>query len=445
MTTTESVSKLLLSACVALTPAPDSEVWDYGWGYEPYRRSSSPVMSGPNGPLTLPPAGMDDFEKAVSALLREPAVRARWHPEEFWSVVGSMIARASAEHERETFIDSALDRIRTVGPSLTVLQVANVTWTGEPLVHTRFVLGSADEGLPTALDSVANGRAVPDGERWTKWLAEQVQPRTSGVDAPTPVAFACWTDAQGSLAISHAERSLDDLVGLCLLLEADMPTHRTFMRGPTNRPGVRGLTLDRGAIERALTGSGRLELASFPLQASSIFGHLSQVQWFSAEPASLSDVLRDSQSREMVLSCFESDFLSRTIRLSARWFAEAYFTQAPDDAALALGVALDALLSGEAALGSGAMADRYALLDPDVDVRKERRRAYQKAFAVRSAVAHGGKSSALEDGGFVETYLSMVHGAARRTIAMRDAFTPSSGKALDELYDDLRLGVRTWP
>lgn len=435
----------LLAACDELEAVTSGDAWDYGWGYEPYRRSGTPIMNSPEGLLTLKGSGMDAFESAVSQLLRESAVKTRWHPEEFWSVVGSLIATARTKNDREVFIDRAVDQVRTVGPSLTVLLVSNVTWTGEPIAHSDLVVGMADQRFHDLLSSVANGRSFPDPTRWQDWLGEQVQPRIGGYDAPYPVAFACWTPGQGHLATKEAERSLDELIALSLILEPDLAARGVHRRGPTNRPGVRGLALDRGAVDRGLSDAARLELASFPLMVGELFGQQTHVQWFSSEPMPLSDLLAQTELRDAVFSCFAPDFLSRTIRLSARWYEEAYFTLARDDAALALGVALDALLSGKAALPGSAMADRYALLHPDVSVRKERRRVYQRAFSVRSAVAHGGTSSTLEDGDFIGEYLMTVHDAARRTLALRDTFAPTSGKELDDLYDDLRLGVTTWP
>lgn len=436
---------MLLAACDGLEAVATGDAWDYGWGHQPYRRSGNPIMNGPEGLLTLNATGLEPFEAAVSKLLGESAVKARWHPEEFWSVIASLIATAKTRGDRESFIDFAVTQVRSVGPSLTVLLVSNVTWGAEPTSHGDFVVGMADGRFYELLTSVAEGRSTPDPARWQEWLDEQVQPRVDNDDAPYPVAFACWTQGQGTLATKNAERLLDELIALCLLLEPDLAGHGVYRRGPTNRPGVRGLILDRGSIDRGLSDAARVELASFPLVVSELLGHRTQVQWFSSDPMPLGDLLAQTELRDAVFSSFEADFLSRTVRLSARWFEEAYFTLARDDAALALGVALDALLSGKAALPGGAMADRYALLHPDVSVRKERRRVYQRAYSVRSAVAHGGTSSTLEEGDFIGEYLKTVHDAARRTLALRDTFAPRSGKELDDLYDDLRLGVTAWP
>jgi hypothetical protein len=55
--------------------------------------------SVPKGSLTFSASGMDAFEKAVNALLSEPAIKVRWAPEGFWSVIGSLIATASRPDE----------------------------------------------------------------------------------------------------------------------------------------------------------------------------------------------------------------------------------------------------------------------------------------------------------------------------------------------------------
>jgi hypothetical protein len=441
----ETVLQALLRATGGLTPTNERKPWDHGWGVESYRRSEHPVMSGPSGPLTLSGSALDDFEEAVTMLLRDQGVRVRWGEDELWPLVGSLIATARERGDREAFISRELERVRTVGPSVNVLLASNVTWKGVPLVHSDFVIGEADESFLQELIANANGRVSPDGEQWREWFEGHVSPRIPSDGTSSPVAFACWTPSQGSRGRKDAERYLEDLIALCLLLEADLSGHEVFRRGPANRPGVRGLTFDRGALDRGLVDAARLELASFPLVVSEILSVQSHVEWFGVEPVPLGSLLAQAELRALVLSCLERDFLSRTVRLSARWFAEAFFTLARDDAALALGVALDALLSGEAALGSAAMADRYALLGVDPEVRKQRRKEYQRSFSIRSAVAHGGTSSKLQEESAITEYIQLVQDAAHRTLAIRDVFAPASGRALDEVYDDLRLGIRLWP
>jgi len=65
---------------------------------------------------------------------------------------------------------------------------------------------------------------------------------------------------------------------------------------------------------------------------------------------------------------------------------------ATDDAALALGVAMDALLSGQRAMPGSALADRFAMLADDPLQRRNLVAEYLASYQVRSSVAHGGRS-----------------------------------------------------
>lgn len=111
---------------------------------------------------------------------------------------------------------------------------------------------------------------------------------------------------------------------------------------------------------------------------------------------------------------------------------------------LALGVAMDALLSGQRALPGSAMADRFAMLANDPMTRRELVTNYLNAYGVRSSVAHGGRSSKLESPDFIDRYLKSVHWAAWRSLALRDKFAVSSENEVDDIYNDLRWGVRSW-
>jgi hypothetical protein len=53
-------------------------------------------------------------------------------------------------------------------------------------------------------------------------------------------------------------------------------------------------------------------------------------------------------------------------------------------------------------------------------------------------------SSKIEQDEFRDRYRHAVREAAWRIIALRDQFKPQSNKDVDGLFDDLRLGVRSW-
>jgi hypothetical protein len=162
------------------------------------------------------------------------------------------------------------------------------------------------------------------------------------------------------------------------------------------------------------------------------------------EPLPLGKLLDQEYLRNVVKSCLHQDPVSNRIRVAARWFAEAHYTTAEDDAALALGVSMDAILGGQRVLPGSAMADRFALLDADPMQRRDRVKSYLELYGVRSSVAHGGRSSKLGEEDFLKDYRAAVYWAAWRSIALREEFAPASEKEVDELFNDLRWNARTW-
>lgn len=227
------------------------------------------------------------------------------------------------------------------------------------------------------------------------------------------------------------------------MLERDLESHQIFRRGDVNRPGIRGLALDRGAIGRNLEEAAKLELVASPLTVTSI-GDARATHWFSAEPLPLGELLNQDYLRTAVRSCLKEDPISKRVRVATRWFSEAHYTLAADDAALALGIAMDALLTGQGNLPSSAMADRLAMLAENPLDRSKLVDEYLNFFKVRSSVAHGGRSSKLDQPGFIKEYRALVHWAACRLLALRDKFDVSVESEVDPLVNDLRWGVRSW-
>jgi hypothetical protein len=434
----------ILRAAERIQEVPDREPWNYGWCAPEYRRSDRAALSGPHGSVTIPAEVLRSWEDAVEQLLREPAVRARWDGEEFWSVVGSLTVEAHYHPDPSDIIKSGLHRLRAAPPALTLQLVANVTWDEFPMAFgDDVVLGKADENFLQLINEHAGDRqAVPEDEG-DRWHEEQIRPRLSHGRAH-PVAMACWTPGQSSLALAQSERKLRDLVDLTVLLERDLPRFKVFRRGTTNRPGIRGLTLERGSVEiRMKEDPWSLELASMPVLFN-VLGITRQVRWYGAEPVPLGSMLAQPYLRSAVSSCLGCDPLSLSIRVAARWFSESHFTEELDDSALALGVSMDALLSSKRALPGSALADRYAFLSDAPSARRSRRKEFNDFYSVRSAIAHGGVSSKIEQDEFRDRYRHAVHEAAWRIIALRDQFKPQSNKDVDGLFDDLRLGVRSW-
>lgn len=439
-----SLIKLLSSAAAHVMPAPGREPWDYGWGVEEYRHSDAAALSGSEGPVTIAREGIEDFELAIVELLKDQRFRERWEREESWGIIGSLIVAASEQTSSiDKFLEGNIVMLQSCPPALTLQLVANVIWGIEPQVLGDAVVGDATSAFTEAVKAAARGRPIFSDSEAASWIKQQVSPRTRGKDTPNPVAMACWTTGQSVLAFNEAGRQLQNIVDLSVLLEHDLKKYKVYHRGPTNRPGIRGLTLDRGAIDRRLGGIGRLELASQPLKVSCL-GTSSSVHWYGAEPLPLGELLGQEYLKAAVKSCLGMDGISNRVKVAARWYAEAHYSLAADDAALALGVAMDALLNGQRAMPGSAMADRYAMLSDDVGKRHELVADYLEFYQVRSSVAHGGASRKLDDPDYLDNYRRAVHWAAWRTLMLREIFAVKSDKDIDSLYNDLRWGARSW-
>jgi hypothetical protein len=441
---TDPVAELLVFAASTVVPAPGREPWDYGWSNEGYRRSESAALDGSHGPVTMTSEGVAAFEEAVAKMLNDNQIRNRWHTEEFWSVVAAGVVAASelAAEKRPDHLKRRINHWRNGGKALTFQLVANVTWERPPLLLGNAVIGNADDEFLTFVNTAAHSRPKVRRALGERWMENQVKPREDS-GSSVPVAIACWTVGQYEKAFRETDRQFRNIVDLTLLLERDLAAHGVYRRGDVNRPGIRGMTLDRGAIERNLPDPADLELSAMQWTTTKAEG-IRKAHWFSAEPLPLGDLLSQDYLREAVKSCLKDDPISSRVRVAARWFAEAHYAVADDDAALALGVAIDALLTGKSALSGGAMADRVAMLEADPAKRSERVADYREFYAVRSSVVHSGQSSKLNDTAFVDEYGAFVHWAAWRSLALRDKFTVSSEAAVDKLYNNLRWGVESW-
>lgn len=436
----------LMHAASGVIPAPGREPWEYGWAFEDYRRSDSAALPGVDGPVCLTTEALASWETGLEHLSKENSVRLRWDDEEVGGLIASLTVAASAYDldERRQFLTEALRRIRSAGPAFVTQLISNVAWSGGPVQLGDVLIGEADEALFEAAEEVAAGRPVIGDVERRRWMESQVQPRVTALE-DLPVAACGWTTAQYSKGVKEAERRVREVLDLPLLLERNLAEHKVYRRGEINRPGIRGLSLDRGAIEHALKDNTlSLELAAVPLIHTDVFSGPNPVHWYSAEPLPLGTLYQQPYLRRAVQRCLTDTPVARRLRVAARWFAEAHYANASDDAALALGVCLDALLGGTRALPGSAMGDRVALLARDASQRRTTRKAYKDFYGIRSSVAHGGQSNKLT-GDALRDAFSLSHATAWRLLDFEDAFRPTSDDHVDEIFDDLRLGIAAWP
>jgi hypothetical protein len=85
----QPIAELLAFAASTVIPAPDRKPWDRGWCDEDYRQSESAALDSSRGPVTMTSEGVAAFEDAVTNLLNDNKIRARWDAEEFWGLLAA--------------------------------------------------------------------------------------------------------------------------------------------------------------------------------------------------------------------------------------------------------------------------------------------------------------------------------------------------------------------
>lgn len=256
------VHELLLAASSEVTPATDDvEAWDYGWHVDTYRRSPGARLSGPSGTFRMSPKGVEKYEAAVELLLAEQPIRYRWHPDEFWSIVASLVVFLSLKGTSSDVAAAQVERLRKAAPSLVLAPAANILWEGPPAVLAGVaVFGDWDDPQFAAAASGLRETTGDGQQDITNYIADQRHHR--------PVTgFATVVASQHSLAFDRAAKRLEELCDTSLLLVRNKEKYGLYsLRGTWNRPGIRGLTLDRPATESIMSSSEHsVELASQPL------------------------------------------------------------------------------------------------------------------------------------------------------------------------------------
>jgi hypothetical protein len=478
------VKEILTCASDYVRSAPDRKPWSHGWGLEQYRRSASAAISTNSGPMAIELPGVELYELAFTKLWKLPAIRSRWDQRDLWPLLADGIAHIAHSDNREEEAELIVQRLTRAVPSLVAFSIANVTWPGPPIGFSFGVIRALGDEFIAEVNSTAKRRIKMKGamiEKWIRWQGGQsyqpgesnqafdspssaregietvategaesvpepcgASPGTS--DPPPPVIWANWVPGQLNLAFRQAQREFENLLGVTLLLEKDPDAHGISMvTDVANRPGIRGITLDRRAVESLVGSAGGLELVTTPLIRSDLTWSTSHY-WQSAQPLPLGDLLAQTVLRGHVEECLGvKNPVTDRIKVAARWYSEALWATQKDDAALALGVALDSLVGSRSGLPGREMRERFAFLEPDTVLRPERSARYQELFSVRSSIAHGSSSTRLEGSGFVNLMASDVTWAAHRLLALNRAFDPTSERALDDVFDGLRWGTLRWP
>jgi hypothetical protein len=409
----------------------------WAWLEAEYRSSPARAFHGRTDALTIEDRGMPSLEAAMEALLSDQRVRTKWRDDDLWTTVLSLLAAVSADSSLD--LEAAVRKLVKPAPVRSAAALANVTWAAEP----------ASLGVLT----IAQLRSEPDAEALAGRLGLERGSRDAFVahsrrllsEVGECVLATATSDRQGELAYEDFERGLEDFFGLILMLSDRLEECGIFsLRGATNRPGVRGITLDRGALGHLLAGKGSAELAARVLTITGWSAGDSS-RWMSADPMPL-DRLLDANLHPLLDALLTAnDAIAQRLRVAARWYARAFWADAQDDAALAVSVALDSLLAGKDAVPGAVSKGRFALLERDPDARAARFDRYEQVYRVRSAIAHGGDATRpLARIGGARSILDDARWTAKQLLALRKISTPNDDDAFRDLWSAVQWGTLRW-
>ena len=128
--------------------------------------------------------------------------------------------------------------------------------------------------------------------------------------------------------MDDAEQTLEDLVSIAMMLQPDLNALSLFsLRGDVNRPGIRGLVIDRTSLVEASQSAPQLEreIAS-PVYLDGVLNPTLTFRWYSADPFPLEKILNLSETRQAA----EKILLGHTaihkrLRVAARWYGKAHW------------------------------------------------------------------------------------------------------------------------
>lgn len=409
----------------------------WAWLQADYRASPGRAFQGTGRALTVEDHGMPALEAAMDALLSDQRVRAAWRDEDLWTTVLSLLAAAADDDSLD--VEAAVRKLLKPSAVRIGAAIANVTWAAEPASVGGLTIAQLEK--QTDALSLADVLGL-DGRERHAFVAHsrQLLSEFGGF-----VVATAKSDRQANLAYKDFSRTLEDVIGLILLLSDRLDEHGIYsLRGATNRPGVRGIALDRGALGHLLADKGSAELAARVLTITG-WGAGNALLWTSADPMPL-DRLLDAHLLPLLDDLLTAkDAVAQRLRVAARWYARAFWADSEDDAALAVSVALDSLLTGKDAVPGAVSKGRFALLERDPAARGARFDRYEQVYRVRSAVAHGGDATRpLARLGGARSILEDARWTARQVLALRQISTPADDAAFRDLWGAVQWGTLAW-
>jgi hypothetical protein len=419
------------------------EAWNYGWSDARYRHSPRAAMTHDSGrAVRLDPSAVEYFEQGTAALLKLSQIRRRYDSEEFWGMAASLVGGQpmGASSERlGTAIDRWVRKVLDPPEAFVVFPIANVAPFERIIEIGPMLLGCLDESFSSRLNEKARRDVLAPmpAEPW--WMRRDYFGASS--PGPPPALLAYATEAQLDRAVEQAGEAFENLTSLALMVQPDLEAlSLCSLRGDTHRPGIRGLVVDRKALEEAAQSQERIsrEIGS-PMLVDGVLGRTISFHWYGEHPFPLEQLLtpadKRSVSERLMLG---SAAVHNRLRVAARWHAKAHWSIDIDDAVLALGVCFDAMLSEQGPTPGRVLSERFALLHPDRSQRPGRYRQFQtEYYPARSAVAHGAKSRSHESV-FVRRMSKDARWVFQRIVQLTEAAGANTESEYHEMYESLK-------
>jgi hypothetical protein len=258
-----------------------------------------------------------------------------------------------------------------------------------------------------------------------------------------PILLAYTARTQLDRAIEDASEAFEDLTSITLMMQLDLDAVSLYsLRGDANRPGIRGLVVDREALAKAAENDPQISREhGSPVLVDGVFGQAITFHWYSENPFPLEQLLAPAEKRAVAERLIlGSAAVHNRLRVAARWHAKAHWSIDLADAVLALGVCFDAMLSEKGPSPGRVLSERFALLDP---VRSRRRRRYRQFqdeyYPARSAVAHGAKSRT-HDTVFVRGMAQEARWVFQRIVQITETVGAGTEDEYNDMYENLKWG-----
>lgn len=417
------------------------EPWNYGWCVADYRRSEkAAVKHDAARSVRLSAEGVAAFERAMNRLFKVSEIRDRYEAEELWSIAIGMIGPlpiSSAAPELTVEIDRRLKRLTAPPDSVLVVPLANLNPGATVIEAGPLLIGHPGDEWRERLKARAGEPEQPSDDRQPWWHKLKDESEEKDVVLMAHVGLA-----QSNRAFRDAEEALENLLALALVLELDLDARGLFsLRGDSHRPGIRGLTVDRRALQVSAESSPNLvrELGAEVL-VSGLFRTSVQHHWYGEEPFPLHSLLEGDRLLDVQRVLIGRTSVSKRLRLAARWHAKAYWSSEVQDAVLALGIGFEALLSEENPSPGRVLGERFAFLQ---QLRSERAARYKlftsEYYAARSSIAHGAKRTGI-DGRFARDMAKDLRQTFLTIASITRAQSVESEESYARMFETLKWG-----